>query len=132
MSYKAFKIARILIAAFIAAIISISITIENAYLAITAVVVGTAAMLLVKRNVKALLVDEMVKTISGKSALVAYTVSVIALAATSLSLVFANLSNRESQAYNLGIALSYAVMIEMLIYSAAYYFYNKKYGRDDE
>lgn len=119
-------------AVFIAMTISIAIAMENVCLAIAAVIVGMISMFLIKRNVKAVMVDEMVKTIAGKSALMAYNISVVALAALSLFFVFSNLSNRGSQLYNLGIVLSYIVLFEMALYSFSYYYYNKKYGRDDE
>jgi uncharacterized membrane protein len=119
-------------AIFIAMTVSIAITTENVCLAFLAVIVGMISMFLIKRNVKAVMVDEMVKTIAGKSALMAYSVSTITLAAISLFLVFSNLSNRGSQFYNLGIILSYIVLLEMGVYSFSFYYYNKKYGRDDE
>lgn len=119
-------------AIFIAMTVSIAITTENFYLALFAIIIGMVSMFLIKRNVKAVMVDEMVKTIAGKSGLMAYSISVMSLAILSLSLVFLNLSDRESQLYNLGTILSYIVLFEMAIYSFSYYYYNKKYGRDDQ
>lgn len=132
MSYKTFKIARILMAMFIAMTVSIAVTTENFYLALFAIIIGMISMFLIKRSVKAVMVDEMVKVIAGKSGLMAYNVSVMSLAFFSLFLIFSNLSNRESQLYNLGTILSYIVLFEMAVYSFSYYYYNKKYGRDDQ
>lgn len=117
---------------FIAMTVSIAVSIENVYLALSAVIIGAISMFLIKRSVKEVLVDEMVKTIAGKSALMAYTVSVTVLAVLSLVFMFSNLSNQGSQLYNLGLILSYIALFNMAVYSFAYYYYQKKYGRDNE
>jgi len=132
MSYKNFKVARMLMAMFIAMTVSIAVSIENVLLAVSAVGIGMISMVLIKRSVKEVLVDEMVKTIAGKSALMAYTITVPVLAFLSLILMFSNLSNRGSEMYNLGIILSYVALFNMAAYSLAYYYYQKKYGRDNE
>lgn len=119
-------------AMFIAMTVSIAVSIENIYLAFSAVIIGMISMLLIKRSVKEVLVDEMVKTIAGKSALMAYSITIPVLAFLSLVLMFLNLSNRGSEMYNLGINLSYIVLFNMAVYSLAYYYYQKKYGRDNE
>ncbi|MFA5310087.1 MAG: DUF2178 domain-containing protein [Candidatus Paceibacterota bacterium] len=132
MSYKNFKVARMLMAMFIAMTVSIAVSIENVLLAVSAVGIGMISMVLIKRSVKEVLVDEMVKTIAGKSALMAYTITVPVLAFLSLILMFSNLSSRGSEMYNLGITLSYVALFNMAAYSLAYYYYQKKYGRDNE
>ena len=132
MSYKSFKIVRILIASFIAMTVSIAVSMENVLMAVSAIGVGMISMLLVKRNVKALLVDEMVKNIAGKSALMAYSITVPTLALLSLIFMFSNLSNQGSYFYDLGIIFSYIALFNMAVYSIAYYYYRKKYGSDEE
>ena len=132
MSYKNFKVARMLMAMFIAMTVSIAVSMENVLLAVSAVGIGMISMVLIKRSVKEVLVDEMVKTIAGKSALMAYSITVPVLAFLSLILMFSNLSTRGSEMYNLGITLSYVALFNMAAYSLAYYYYQKKYGRDNE
>ena len=132
MSYKSFKIVRILIASFIAMTVSIAVSMENVLMAVSAIGVGMFTMILVKKNVKAVLVDEMVKNIAGKSALMAYSITVPTLALLSLIFMFSNLSNQGSYLYNLGIIFSYIALFSMMVYSIAYYYYRKKYGSDEE
>jgi len=132
MSYKTFKWVRIFMAMFIAATVSIAVTIENVYLALAAVIIGMISMLLIKKNVKEVLVDEMVNSIAGKSALMAYSIAVPVLAVLSLVFMFSNLKERGSDMYNLGIILSYIALGQMFIYSFFYYYYQRKYGRDGE
>jgi uncharacterized membrane protein len=132
MSYKNFKIARILIAFFLAMTVSIAVSMENVLLAVSAVGIGMITMLLIKKNVKAVMVDEMVKSIAGKSALMAYSIVVPVLAIFSLVFMFSSLSNRDSYFYNLGMIFSYIVLFNMAVYSISYYYYRKKYGSDEE
>jgi uncharacterized membrane protein len=132
MSYKKFKIVRFLIVFFLAMTISIAVNMENVWLAISAMGIGAITMLLVKKNVKAVLVDEMVKNIAGKSALIAYSITVPVLAILSLVFMFSNLSHQGSDLYNLGVIFSYIALFNMAVYSIAYYYYRKKYGSDEE
>jgi uncharacterized membrane protein len=132
MSYRAFKVVRVFIAFFIAMTVSIAVSTKNVYLAISAMAIGSILMLLVKKNVRAVLVDEMVKNIAGKSALIAYSITVSVLAILSLVFMFSNLSYRGSDLYNLGVIFSYIALFSMAVYSLAYYYYRKKYGSDEE
>ena len=132
MSYKNFKIARLLITFFLAMTVSIAVSTENILLAVSAIGIGMITMLLIRRNVKAVLVDEMVKNIAGKSALMAYSITVPVLALLSLIFMFSNLSNEGSYLYNLGMIFSYIALFNMAVYSIAYYYYRNKYGSDKE
>lgn len=132
MSYKKFKIIRFLIVFFLAMTISIAVSMENVLLAVSAMGIGMISMFLVKKNVKAVLVDEMVKNIAGKSALIAYSITVPVLAILSLVFMFSNLSHKGSDLYSLGVIFSYIALFNMAIYSLAYYYYRKKYGSDEE
>ncbi|MFA5071972.1 MAG: DUF2178 domain-containing protein [Candidatus Pacearchaeota archaeon] len=132
MSYKNFKIARLLITFFLAMTVSIAISTENVLLAVSAIGIGMITMVLIKKNVKAVLVDEMVKSIAGKSALMAYSITVPILAVLSLVFMFSDLKNESSYLYNLGIIFSYIALFNMAVYSIAYYYYRKKYGSDKE
>jgi uncharacterized membrane protein len=132
MSYKKFKIVRILIVFFLAMTVSIAVSMENVLLAVSAIGMGMTLMVLIKKNVKAILVDEMVKSIAGKSALMAYNITVITLAFLSLIFMFSNLGNRGSYFYNLGITFSYITLFSMAVYSFAYYYYRNKYGSNEE
>lgn len=132
MSYKTFRVARILMVIFIAATVSIAVSIENIYLASSAVLIGVISMFLIKRSVKDVMVDEMIKNIAQKSALVAYSFCIPVLALFSIILMFSNLNNQNSYYYQLGVIFSYLVLFNMAVYSLAYYFYKKKYDTDDE
>lgn len=132
MSYKKFKITRLLILFFLAMTVSIAVSMKNVLLAVSAIGIGMISMVLIKKNVKAVLVDEMVKNIAGKSALMAYNVTVITLAILSLIFMFSNLGKSGSYFYNLGIIFSYITLFTMAVYFFAYYYYRNKYGSDEE
>ena len=132
MSYKTFKSLRILVIIFILLILSIAITLENAILASFAVVIGIIAMLAIKRNVKEIKADEMMQNIAQKSALWAYSIFVPFLALLSIFFMFSNMSDKGSELYNLGITLSYVVLIHIALYSIAFFYFKKKYISDDK
>jgi uncharacterized membrane protein len=132
MSYKTFKIARLLIAFFLAMTISIAVSMENVLLAVSAMGLGMTSMLLIKKRVKAVMVDEMIKNIAGKSALMAYSITVPVLAVLSLVFMFSNLGEPGSYFYNLGVIFSYLALFNMAVYSLAYYYYRNKYGSNEE
>ncbi|MDD4074442.1 MAG: DUF2178 domain-containing protein [Candidatus Pacebacteria bacterium] len=125
MSYNRYKLVRIFVLVFVSITVSLAASAENLYLAAAGIVIGMIAMFLVKKNVKELLVDEMIKSIAGKSALMAYSITVPTLALFSIILMFSNLGDTSSYYYNLGIILSYIVLFNIAIYSISYYFYKK-------
>ena len=130
MSYKAFKSLRILVIIFILLIVSIAVTLENAILATSAVVIGIIAMLAIKRNVKEIKTDEMMQNIAQKSAWWAYNIFVPFLAVLS---IFLTVDNKEgSDLYNLGVTLSYVALIHIALYLIAFLYFKKKYISDDK
>ena len=130
MSYKAFRGLRILVIIFILLIVSIAVTLENAILATSAVVIGIIAMLVIKRNVKEIKTDEMIQNIAQKSAWWAYNIFVPFLAVLS---IFLTVDNKEgSDLYNLGVILSYVALIHIALYLIAFLYFKKKYISDDK
>ena len=130
MSYKAFRGLRILVIIFILLIVSIAVTLENAILATSAVVIGIIAMLVIKRNVKEIKTDEMIQNIAQKSAWWAYNIFVSFLAVLS---IFLTVDNKEgSDLYNLGVILSYVALIHIALYLIAFLYFKKKYISDDK
>lgn len=132
MSFKVFKIIRMLISMAIGITVALAISLQNFYIALSAILIGIIALIVIKRNVKDVMVDEMIKAIAFRSASIAYSTSVVILALFSLVFVFANLDNQESFYYQLGIIFSYIALFNMAVYSIAYYFYRSKYVADDK
>ncbi len=132
MSYKNFRIVRILIVFFLAMTISIAVEMHNVLLAVSAMGIGAILMILIKKKVKAVMVDEMIKNIAGKSALMAYSITVPILAILSLVFMFSNLNHQGSYLYDLGTIFSYIALFNMAVYSFAYYYYRNKYGSNKE
>ena len=130
MSYKAFRGLRILVIIFVLLTMSIAITLENAILATSAVVIGIIAMLAIKRNVKEIKTDEMMQNIAQKSAWWAYNIFVPFLAILS---IFLTVDNKEgSDLYNLGVTLSYVALIHIALYLIAFLYFKKKYISDEK
>ncbi len=132
MSYKKFKNLRILVVVFIAITISIAVSMENAILATSAIIIGMIAMFAITKNVKELRTDEMIQSIAGKSSLWAYSICIPFLALLSIFFMFSNLSDKGSDMYNLGMVLSYVVLFHIATYSIAFIYFRNKYNSDDK
>jgi uncharacterized membrane protein len=132
MSYKLFRNLRILVIIILAATISIAVNMENAVLAVSAIIIGMIAMFAIKKNVKELRTDEMIQSIAGKSSLWAYSICIPFLALLSIFFMFSNLSDKGSDIYNLGMVLSYVVLFHIATYSIAFIYFRNKYKSDDK
>lgn len=132
MSYKLFRNLRILVIIILAATISIAVNMENAVLAVSAIIIGMIAMFAIKKNVKELRTDEMIQSIAGKSSLWAYSICIPFLALLSIFFMFSSLSDKGSDMYNLGMVLSYVVLFHIATYSIAFIYFRNKYKSDDK
>lgn len=132
MSYKLFRNLRILVIIILAATISIAVSMENAVLATSAIIIGMIAMFAIKKNVKELRTDEMIQSIAGKSSLWAYSICIPFLALLSIFFMFSSLSDKGSDMYNLGMVLSYVVLFHIATYSIAFIYFRNKYKSDDK
>jgi len=132
MSYKTFRNLRILVILILVATINIAVNMENAVLAVSAIIIGMIAMLAIKKNVKELRTDEMIQSIAGKSSLWAYSICIPILALLSIFFMFSNLSDKGSDMFNLGMVLSYVVLFHIAIYSIAFIYFKNKYNSDDK
>lgn len=132
MSYKLFRNLRILVIIILVATISIAVSMENAVLATSAIIIGMIAMFAIKKNVKELRTDEMIQSIAGKSSLWAYSICIPFLALLSIFFMFSSLSDKGSDMYNLGMVLSYVVLFHIATYSIAFIYFRNKYKSDDK
>ncbi len=132
MSYKTFRNLRILVILILVATINIAVNMENAVLAVSAIIIGMIAMFAIKKNVKELRTDEMIQSIAGKSSLWAYSICIPILALLSIFFMFSNLSDKGSDMFNLGMVLSYVVLFHIAIYSIAFIYFKNKYNSDDK
>jgi uncharacterized membrane protein len=130
MKIETFKKIKILTTSFVAATVAIAVTMNNALLAISGVLIGILFLSLVKKKAKMVFTDEMIQGVSEKAARLAYLISTVFIAF--LSLLFVAGGSRDSFGAILGAILSYIALLNLAIYSISYNYYLKKYGVENE
>lgn len=130
MNYKKFMIYRLAIVAFIAIVVSIAVSSNNFYLAISAVLVGIMLMFLVKKKFTKITVDERVISISGLASRATYMIITLFLAISGLFLILSSRSHGDFYGESIGTIFIYIAMFMIAIYSISYHYFNKKYGAD--
>lgn len=128
MNFKQFKQARFIVAIFIAATVSIAVTIENTFLALAAVIIGMIFMILVRKRTNAVLSDERTEKISGVAARATYGIFTSFIALLSLFLILSGRANSDAFTESVGTILSFTALLSMAIFALSYRYYNKKYG----
>lgn len=131
MRLKTYQRLRVIAVIFIAITVSIAVSLNNTFLALVAVFTGMIFMFFIKSRVKDVMQDERVQVVGDKAARMAYNILVLVLGLSSLFLVF---FGRVSAPFleSLGYVFSYLTMFSLIVYSAAFYYFNRKYGADDE
>jgi len=131
MTYKNFKIIRLFIIAFIAAIVAAAVSVNNFYLAITGVFIGILFNLLVRSKFRKKLVDERIENISGRASRMTYMLTTLILAILGLFLIFSGREHQDIYTEGLGVIFSYIAMLNLAIYAISFRYFNKKYGGDE-
>jgi len=127
MSFKQFTIMRIVVIVIMAGLISWAVTSGNAMIPIPVAIAAFVILLLFRRGVKEVVVDERIYSISEKASLITFRVFGIMAAVIGATLVA--LSRETIPALEpLGFTLAYAACGLVLIYYIAYIYYNRKYS----
>jgi len=123
MTNKQYKNIKLIIAVIIAIIFGQSIILENYILPIMTLVISSLILLILRRKVKGIMVDERDRELGGKSALIALQIySWIAVIAMFVLYSFKDVN----PAYEpIGITLAYSTCLLMITYSLIFHFYNK-------
>lgn len=128
MTLKTFKKIRILILVLAVIIMATAVSINNIYLVVSAIVIAIVFKILVKNQVKEVMVDERIVSVSNRAARMTYVITTVFLAVLALFLI---LTARDLIYFqSLGVALSYVVILNMAIYALSFYYFNRKHGGD--
>jgi len=127
MSFKTFTIIRIFVIIIMAGLIGWAVTNGNALIPIPVVIAAMVILLLFRRGVKEIVVDERIYSIAEKASLIAFRIFGIAAAVTAATLIALGWDS-SSDLYKIGLTLAYAVCGLILIYYIAYIYYNRKYS----
>lgn len=118
-----------MVAIFLGVIMFLAISLDNYFLAVAAILAAVAGILAIKSRVKGVTVDERVLLVGDKAARATYSVVTLTLGLGSLLLVFFG-KMKETNAYleGLGYVLSYLTIFSIFVYSAAFWYFNRKFG----
>jgi uncharacterized membrane protein len=134
MNRKRYKQVRVIVALFVAAIISLA-SMQNSYLlAITGVVTGMIFMAFVRSKAR-IKIDERETTLREKAAQMTYAIfaPTIGIAAFILLIPYKSISSvfkggEFTYLESLGMVFAYLTLFLIAIYSICYHYLNRKYG----
>jgi len=130
MNNKTYKWYRMGIAFFVAAMMSIAVSLDNNWLALSSVVIGMIFMAVVRSKTKRI-VDEREVMVRQKAAQMTYAIFAPTIGLGSLLLMLlADESNYFLEA--MGIVLSYLTLFQIALFSIFLVFYNRKHGGHGE
>ena len=132
MKINTFRKVKLIIVSFVAATVGIAAVNNNAYLALAGVVIGMLFLVLVRRSVKTVTVDERVSHISGRAARLTYAIVTTLIALLSLFFIFSGQRTGDIYIEALGTILSYIALLSLAIYAMSYKFFSKQYGGEDD
>jgi uncharacterized membrane protein len=127
MSFKTFTIIRIFVLIIMAGLIGWAVVNGNALIPIPVAIAAMVILLLFRKGVKEVVVDERVYSIAEKASLITFRVFAILAAVIGATLVALGWDS-SSDLYKIGITLAYSVCGLILIYYIAYIYYNRKYS----
>lgn len=138
MNRKKYQRFRVIVAFFVASIVSSAVVMDNYFLVLVAVLTGMIFMALVRSKVK-INIDEREKTVQEKAAKMTYAIFTPTIGIGSfLLLVFSSgiIPAVKGEFYyleSLGMIFAYLTLFLIAVYSLSYYFLNKRYGgKSDE
>ncbi|MGD9115653.1 MAG: DUF2178 domain-containing protein [Dehalococcoidia bacterium] len=127
MSYKAYNVIRIAITAIMAALISWAVVNGNFLIPIPIAIAALVILMLFRKGVKEVVVDERVYSIAEKAAYMAFRI--FGIAAAVIGATFVALGQETvPELEPIGFMLTYATCGLMIIYYIAYLIYNRKYS----
>lgn len=112
---------RVFIAAYIAIVFCIAVSLENIWLALGGMMTGVICMWLVKKKLAVKTTDERTEHIAGQAAKMTYSITVSGLALTSLLFIF--LPQNQPYLQSIGIILSYITLTMIGLFAILWRYY---------
>lgn len=131
MKLQTFKKTRIITSIIVAIIVAEAVLAKNIILAIFAVVGGILFLLLVKKKVEGVMVDERVIAISGKAARATYFIVTLTFGISSIIFLYLG-SQGQSYPESLGVIFGYTTIFMIAVYSISFKMLSKGYGDEDD
>jgi uncharacterized membrane protein len=130
VKYSTFKMIKLVIVTIIAISVSAAVAAGYAYVPVPVAAIGAAVLLLIRRAVKEVVVDERTWRIAdhaGRLAFQAGAMSMALMAAMFLSLAH----DSQEQLSQAGFTLAYTAAGLLVIYYCGYMYYARKFGGED-
>jgi uncharacterized membrane protein len=127
MSFKTFTVIKMFVVIIMAGLVGWAVVSGNALIPIPVAIAALVILLLFRRGVKEVVVDERIYSIGEKASLIAFRVFGIAAAVIGATLVALGQKTLPEMA-PIGFTLTYSVCGLMVIYYIAYIYYNKRYS----
>jgi uncharacterized membrane protein len=125
MNYKKYRMYKLVLTIILVAMISTFVSLGNFIASLVVFAVAIILMIILKKNVKAVLSDERADKVGGKAARIVLSVSALIMAAAGITLV--SLRNTHPQYLIIGNILLFLECGMMLFYVILFkYYYNKK------
>jgi uncharacterized membrane protein len=126
MNTQQYRYVRVAVIFFMAAVVAVSLWLNNHLLAAAGIVTGLLFLLLVRSRAR-ILVDEREQSIREKAAAATYT---IYAATIGVSAVILLLWSRSGFVYleALGLLFAYLALFLIALYAISYQFFNRRYG----
>lgn len=123
MTLKQYGVARIIITALLAALISQAVIINNYYLATAAILIAIGLMLFMKRRVKEVIADERDYEIAGKAA--RWSIAIFSIAGSVIVLVSMALRQYNPALETIGSIIAYSICLLLLLNSLIFGYMSK-------
>jgi uncharacterized membrane protein len=127
MSYKTYRMIQALIIVVMAFLAAWVATSDNWLLLIPVMVVFGAILFFLRRKVTEVVVDERVNIIAGKASRLSFVVFVMLAVISAAILIYLG-KDSSDVLFNIGLTLDFAACALMVLYWAAYFYYNRKLG----
>ncbi len=127
MKLRTFKMWRTVIVFIVAIIVGWSVAQGNALVPVPTVIASVIILLLFKRGVKEVIIDERIFSIANKAAMLAFRIFAI-IAATVGGTLIAMSRETAPGLDQAGFTLAYSSAAMVLIYYIGYFYYSKKLG----
>lgn len=128
MNIKRYRQVRVFVALFVGAIVSLSVSLDSYILAVAGVLTGMIFMSLARSKTK-IIIDERDKSVREQAAQLTYKIFTPTLGLGSFFLIMlGNMGTDNLFLFMLGQIFAYLTMFLIVIYSIAYFIYNRKLG----
>lgn len=124
MTYKKFRMIKMLTAFFLAIIVGQAVIFNNFLLAVIGVITAIAVVFSFRKKVNEVMADERDYAITGNAARI--SLSLFSVIGASLSFTFMYLRNMNSNFMVIGATLAYSVCALLIFYSATAAIYGKQ------